>query len=673
MKVSDVLLQDTFHFVDRHRLETSMAQAATALLAFISSVKQQSLTKALDEYGILERERGLLDDLVIPDAVWAAILTQHPSLQAFPFGRWTENAIKKTAVSVFLKDGEVSTWTPDDVLLRFLSHYFFELCINQFRRSDAQAGLAKGFRYNFAGKKRVAPLAAESSLRQFLLHQCEEKAGKSLPWLKTYLERNHLQIKKREQRLGKPFVNVAVGAKLPSNLYDRYEVDEDLQRLMLHTKSSNTSFHIYGDSSHVFDGLEHCLGIRPHSLVRDLLDLGAITYMADIHIQRVHHLGRRLGILIPVRHPEIWRGAQDKLARAVSFLGRDSVSFSFTEQKERLQPVDAFSVASDDRCICLFSGGLDSTAGALWILHKGLKPIFISHSASPRLAGMQKQLIEQLKKRFKQEIHHVGFFVGRSRVRKRVWHRLPSPPATPVPQHLRSFLFLTLATGIALEEGIDTVYVFENGPVALNPQFSEARVNTRTAHPSFLARFSELIQAVFSVEIQYVNPFLYHTKGEVARQFLEYDMPDLLADTTSCWAWCRIPLMAKQKGRTGFQGVHCGACLPCILRRVAVDNAGLQEWDTTYLMDIFTLYPKIQEKDIIALEDYLRYCQFVLGHTGPTSTELLELTPDFSVYERSVDCDALVDMYQRHAHEVHGSCFQRSQPMAKRWSFKYKE
>jgi 7-cyano-7-deazaguanine synthase in queuosine biosynthesis len=740
MYVSEALLLGMFQFVDRHLLEISMAQAGGSLEKFFQRVKQNSLAETLDEYGVLGR-RPDLPELAIPDAVWAALLAKTPSLQVFPIGQWTEYAVKTTALNIFANNNKVNDLSFDDVLLQYASNFLFQLCMNQFRRSDAEAGIVNGVRYNFMGRNKVAPIHAEESFRQFLFNQCNDRVRDTLTDWKKHLRKISSQIKDNEPFSGKPLVNVFVGARLPSDGTENYDMVKDPLRLMLHTPSSNISFNIYKDSSSIFKGLENCLGACPTSLVRDLLDIGAITYMADIHTERAHHLERKLGILMPVRHPDIWQNVKDKLEQTVSFLGGDSVSFTFTKKADRLQPIDAFSVSSDEkRCVSLFSGGLDSTAGAIWLLNNGFKPIFISQYANAKLAGYQKKLLERIEKkflfslspklidelnpgelsqvlsdqfkdhghalgqsafvaektkedqwsvvtgekeyyiqrtkksldvysrRFQQEIQHIGFFVGRSRKRKRVYHRLPGPSPTPIPQFLRSFLFLSLATSIAIEEGIDKIFIFENGPVALNPQFSEARVNTQTAHPSFLARYAELIKAAFNVEIKIEDPFLYSTKGEVVRHFNDIDDEDLLSYTTSCWAWSRVPLMAKQQGETGFKGKHCGSCLPCILRRVAVQSAGLFESKDEYVRDGFKSYLDMPTKDIVALDDFIRYCQFIRGKQNSSNKQSIELSPDFSIYESDIDCNDLLDMYRRHADEVLNVCFGNSQQIADRFS-----
>jgi 7-cyano-7-deazaguanine synthase in queuosine biosynthesis len=468
----------------------------------------------------------------------------------------------------------------------------------------------------------MVSLTAERRLRETLAAQCEESAGSFCSFLKKSIEQEdpasaESQIesgfekvfeaslrggKKENEELDKPFINVIVGKRSLDSIRKSYTVDEDneVREFLLHADDANVSFS--------FDTLERQLGHPLHSLVKDLLDIGVAVYMSDRYTRRGRDLGRRIGLLMPVRHLDIWEGAKRKLERAVSFLGRDDFNIHFEKREEEagsINRVDSFAIESDKRCVCLFSGGLDSMAGAVWALEKKLTPVFVSHYANNQLARSQRSLVSQLDEKYDRKLvsveitqqsleklesegvsgdlltmlqnakyhvgadelprilermigdeqaesilehtrvlEHIGVYATKARGKK-----MSKPPRSLMTQHLRSFLFLSLATAVALESGISTVYIFENGPVALNPLFSEARVNSRTAHPHFLAYFQALIRAIFKVELSIKNPFVYRTKGEVARDLAKPELGGLVAKTCSCWNWFRVPLMAKQRIR----------------------------------------------------------------------------------------------------------------------------
>lgn len=220
-----------------------------------------------------------------------------------------------------------------------------------------------------------------------------------------------------------------------------------------------------------------------------------------------------------------------------------------------------------------------------------------------------------------------------------------------------------LEGGHTLESKSSKVYIFENGPVALNPLLSEAHVNTKTVHPLFLQQFRSLISAAFSVNLTIDNPFLYKTKGEVASLTAKKSARKLLPMTNSYLDYARIPANAKQWfNLSGYQGRHDGECLPCVLRRVAMHSASIPTDGEDYLINVFDIFGSPLEirfpdraRDIIATTAaLLRFCQWVRRLPEP---ELLLCFPDFSVSANGVDYDKLIAMYRRHTKEVI-QCFQ---------------
>ncbi len=670
----NLLMAKALSSLDNYVLHRSLCGTAFAIVEFCNKIKKHSFNSSLKSFGF---ESEKINAWALPDAVWSRICLKYPELNFYPLGTITERATKKTIVRLsFFASGKnslnigekelsrnlrisIKSLQIKGVLKLFLIEYFFEMCIDQNRRSWKDLKFDLGFWYNFSKDGYFVSLLNERKLRQTLANQCEEKAGIFLPFLMECMEerdftRNKQRISdgfvrtfgilppKREnlKNLRKSFLNVIVGTKSFSELRKSYVVDKKAKRFLLHTEDPNISFS--------FDTLERLLRHNIHSLIKDLLDIGTTVYMADLYTKREFSLERRVSILMPVRHPHVWSNVQKELEHAVSFLGRDNFSIKFIKRKEKVDKLRRFSVKLDNRCVCLFSGGLDSLAGAVWVLDHKLDPIFVSHYSSNILVGIQKSLISQLEKIYNKPLQHLGLRVSKTGDKK-IKNSLSAPFRSVMIQHLRSFLFLSLATAVALESKIKKIYVFENGPVALNPLFSEARVNTRTAHPHFLVRFKELVKAVFGIDIIIENPFLYHTKGEVVNILARQELQGLVAKTVSCWNWSRVPLWAKQRGIKGFKGRHDGECIPCIIRRSAVHHARLWEKDTNYLINVFNQFSKLQRDNRTMIADFLRFC---LNIKSLSDAELLFHTPDLSVYEEGVNPQELMRMYKRHAKEA---------------------
>ena len=744
MNMATALASTALKMLSAQAIAESLCGTAHALTKLCERIQTHRLRTALKGNGFVCAEP--LDGWSLPDAVWLSICRKQPGLNCYPLGEIAERAVKKTLIALLIQRaapnaavarlklgepeiqknlrGSLAQLGEHGLLKLFLGHYFFETCIDYMRRPNDGAGPDWSYGYHFSKNRRMVSLKAERKLRKTLDKQCAELAARFFPSSKkrgddaAHVEERirtgfekvfHLPLAQTNAapRAAKPTVNAIVGTRSLAEIGKSFTVSRKKKRFLLDGDERNLSFS--------FDVLEEWLGRALHPLVKDLLEIGIAVHMSDLYTRRGRGLERSIGMIMPVRHPAVWSRACAEVEQAVASLGRDDFHIHFLKRK---QPSDAgrkFSLKADGRCVCLFSGGIDSVAGAAWALENGLTPVFISHQAISQLAQIQKPLISQLERIYKRNLtsfriteqaleemasagladavlekleslkgrafleaeefsnavkqrigqrqfaryessilkharglQHLSFFLGASR-RRSGSYLLHSQPQTIMAQHLRSFLFLSVAAAVALETGISTVYVFENGPVALNPLFSEARVNTHTVHPHFLAHYRALIRAVFGVELRIENPFAYLTKGEVTSILAKTALRPLLSGTSSCWNWSRVLLRAYKLGIKGFKGRHDGDCFPCIHRRTSVHRANLWGVDDKYLVDIFNGSPLLSRETVVEVADYLRFCK---NAASLSDSELLLSAPDFSVYEEAADTRDLIEMYREHAREV---------------------
>ncbi len=659
------LLLEAFRVFGVPTITESLGLASSALVGFCEKASAATLQDSLKEYGV--SYSGNLDGWTLPDAVWIAFFHKWPKLYCYPLGAIAERAVKKTIVSLILPPEErEASPIPDEaatqeaisrslneikiegVLKYFFTQYLFELSIQRLRAISHDCEADRSYWYHFSATGRFNSLTAEQGMRQILKGHYEEEAAKIVESLSRSAKKHSIDL--GEGRISEALLDLVNSYEtseqtVPDRLH--HEVDRSSPKTIhftLHTKHPNISFS--------FDAIEESLGCKLHSIVKDLLDIGVFVYMYDLQTPRDRHLARRLKLKLPVRHPDVWARAQSELERAVSFLGRDEVSIQLVRRKQRADRAREFVLEDDERCVCLLSGGLDSLAGAVWSLEKGLTPILVSHYGNGRLAEIQHRLVKQLGEAFDKELQHIPIYVARAKG-KEVRGRLPSAPHSIMSQHLRSFLFLSLASAVALQSGIGRIYIFENGPVALNPDFSEARVNTRTAHPHFLEFFADFLKASLAVEINVENPFLHSTKGEVASIINNPGLLSLAGETNSCWNWFRVHLLAHQQSVQHFDGTHDGDCLPCVIRRIAMHRANLWNSDARYLNDVFKRFSDLPRDSVSAIADYVRFCMNV---RGLSAAELMYFAPDFSVCAGGAAPEKLMTMYRRHADEVI-SCF----------------
>lgn len=262
-------------------------------------------------------------------------------------------------------------------------------------------------------------------------------------------------------------------------------------------------------------------------------------------------------------------GQVGELTPALNFLTGDHWTLSGRpEPLPQLTPVPA---APDwtPTAVCLFSGGLDSLAGAIDLLEAGHRCLLVSHYDYGQLAGCQKTLAQAL-----------ANFYGPDRVRR--WGFRLQFEAPELSLRSRSILFLALGqAAAAVWSKNPPLFVPENGWLSLNPPLSPNRLgsySTRTTHPYFLQSLRQLWQA-WGLEQELDQPFQFLTKGQILAQSRN---PTLLRRLLPYTLSCAHPVASRWfKGAQG----NCGYCYPCLVRRAALHRVG---WDQAgdYLYDV---------------------------------------------------------------------------------------
>jgi 7-cyano-7-deazaguanine synthase in queuosine biosynthesis len=265
------------------------------------------------------------------------------------------------------------------------------------------------------------------------------------------------------------------------------------------------------------------------------------------------------------------------LIDTLSFLSEDDFAFDFAplEVAPRaatyldLGPSAGF-VPSD---VILFSGGLDSLAGAVEALAaQNRKVALVSHRSVAKVASAQRALVQDLR----------GKFGARRVMHIPVWMNLMGRLNQESTHRTRSFLFTALAAVTARLCGLDRFSFYENGIVSLNlppvAQVVGSRA-TRSTHPQALAGFRRLLSAVVSRPFEVDNPFAWLTKTQVVERIAAHGGADLIRHSRSC---------TRVRDRTK-QYPHCGRCSQCIDRRFAVLAEGQADSDPAeaYEVDLF--------------------------------------------------------------------------------------
>ncbi len=387
--------------------------------------------------------------------------------------------------------------------------------------------------------------------------------------------------------------------------------------LSLHGEARNVTVNI--------DGLSMALSATLPPALIDLIEIATYVYAADRLIKRGTKkqldMGeswvRDLQFRIPIRDLDTIQGVATELESTLGFLSHDKYSFHFV-QGESLPscPEGLFQGQREPHGIqdvILFSGGLDSTAGAmLQAVKQERRIVLVNHEAITKVRGWTTRLVKAIA----ENSTHDPLLI-------RVKANLVGEDTKETTQRSRSFLYMTIGLAVARALGIDEVKFFENGPLSLNIPLAEnikGSRATRSTHPKVLSGFERIAKAVAKQKVIVDNPFFWSTKTDVVQLFQEAGHPQLIGLTRSC--------AATFKGSARYP--HCGTCSQCIDRRFAVLAAEASDQDDVSKYEVDPILGELTEDSArTTAVNYVR-----------TARKLHELTPVGVLSEYSSLTDA---------------------------------
>lgn len=389
----------------------------------------------------------------------------------------------------------------------------------------------------------------------------------------------------------------------------------------------------------------------------DLLEIASYVFAADTATRRgtewtndstTEAWERDFCFVIPVRDEPFWNSdeTKDLLTETLNFLSNDKYQFVFTKLKKD-RPVQEYFEFGDEKDwafyganrVLMFSGGLDSLAGAIETAVDGDKLLFVSHRPVSTLDHRQRQLVQEFRNKYKNPLVHIP-----------VWVNKAGNLGREHTQRTRSFLYSALGALIAESTQSKGVRFFENGVVSLNlpvaDEVQRARAS-RTTHPRSLSLFTDLYRRLTERDFVVDNPYIFKTKTEVISIILAQDGGSLIQDTCSC------AHTGHFQSRTQW---HCGACSQCIDRRIAIIAARAEPFDreTDYVSDVFT-GPRKEGQEYNIAVDYARHA---------TELNLMSETEIATRFNRDIGRavryfpkwseagEAFVSMHKRHGQSV---------------------
>src|SRR5439155_24052135 len=302
---------------------------------------------------------------------------------------------------------------------------------------------------------------------------------------------------------------------------------------------------------------------------------------------------------VKVRDFDFWSQPEvgEKLNAALSFLSGDR-SFAFDFQSGHETPptslfdLQQVSVTNMNTArITLFSGGLDSLAGAYEVLSRTTDDVcLVSHrSSQPQVGRTQDRLVGSLQSKFPGRVQHYKFHCN-----------LTGERAAQETQRTRMFLYLAIATVIAATVSLNEMTIFENGITSFNFPRRQDLLNaraTRTTHPKAMALLQDLFAAITEAPFIIATPFVWKTKADVVAALANANGSALVPSGVSC---SRTFLSIGSAS-------HCGECSQCIDRRFASYAAGVNELDDSVPYAVnFINNPLSNDEARTTFVDYMR-------------------------------------------------------------------
>lgn len=304
-------------------------------------------------------------------------------------------------------------------------------------------------------------------------------------------------------------------------------------------------------------------GCKP--LHYDILVLCAAVEFADRRWKRPQRWRRTLDVTVPVSDLERWQKPEvlKSLHDALKHLTGDTWRFTFIKAKNR-SPIGSRQMILDfgntKAFAVAYSDGLDSRAVSAL---SGLE----NQALCIRVAGNR-----QHKKTGDSFFTHIPF-------------KVEGHGSTESSFRSRGFQFAAVTAIAAQLSNVELIIVPESGQGALGPVLLPLH-NIYTDYrnyPTFFRNMERFIKELQDYCIRYEQPRLWSTKGQTLSAFL--DIPgkskEHLTSTRSCWQKRRIVNVGGIK--------QCGLCAACLLRRLSLHAADVNEASDTYVVSDLTL------------------------------------------------------------------------------------
>lgn len=274
---------------------------------------------------------------------------------------------------------------------------------------------------------------------------------------------------------------------------------------------------------------------------------------------------RSFDVRVAVHDPKLWSDPEITalLQETLSFLTGDVWRFRFEDRRgAEPDPNRAHLPLPPYRALIMpYSEGLDSLA-----VHALTAHATNSELVRVRLGagGVDREALDKDRKPFARVPYKVS---------------VPSSPESSA--RSRGFKFAVVTAIAAAMSDVKRIIVTESGQGALGPvlvRSGHAYPDYRV-HPAFSRKMERFFLALTGHEVRYEYPRIWHTKGEtLAAAKALPTPPDFVTRTRSCW-------QSSQQASVDGARRQCGVCAACILRRMSMFAADIEEPADKYVWE----------------------------------------------------------------------------------------
>ena len=149
----------------------------------------------------------------------------------------------------------------------------------------------------------------------------------------------------------------------------------------------------------------------------------------------------------------------------------------------------------------------------------------------------------------------------------------------------RGFKFAAITAIAAQLARVSKIIVPESGQGALGPvilPLHNVYADYRN-YPSFFRKMENFVKELLNHEVNYEQPRIWHTKGQTISTYLDRSTNSIenILNTRSCW-------QTRMNVRVAGDLRQCGLCAACLLRRLSMHAAKVDEPTNTYAFSDLT-------------------------------------------------------------------------------------